>query len=368
MRALDLLHRWAGGLIGLVLAVLGLSGALLVYRDAWLRLTLPHAADAYHTDPAVIASTVQRLFDGEGAPRSIVLASHEIGVHRLSYGEGEGAYADQAGNIIARWSSTWERPEIWLFDLHHHLLSGDVGETITGIAALIGLGFVITGIILWWRTRKTFEFRLWPKRMSRPAIVRHHRDLGVVLSPLLFLSMLTGAVIVFRPVANLLLSPFSSPAEMEAARRPPEAKGGALALKGSDWVAVIGAAQARFPDAELRVVSLPRKPGELVTVRLRQPAEWIPNGRSLVWFDPADGRLIEARDALTLPSGAQIFNLAYPIHAGKVGGLLWQLVMTASGLTLAMLGGFAVFTFWGSRGQQRKRRGSVSTKASPSRG
>ena len=45
MPTLRLLHRWAGGLIGLFLAVLGLSGALLVHKDAYLRAVLPHAAD-----------------------------------------------------------------------------------------------------------------------------------------------------------------------------------------------------------------------------------------------------------------------------------------------------------------------------------
>lgn len=63
--------------------------------------------------------------------------------------------------------------------------------------------FVVTGLILWWRPRRTFEWRLWPARMSRPAIVRHHRDLGVVVAPLLLLSLVTGAVLVFRPMTLL---------------------------------------------------------------------------------------------------------------------------------------------------------------------
>ena len=44
MKLLDLLHRWTGGLIGLVLLVLGLSGTVLIHRDAWVML--PHADDA----------------------------------------------------------------------------------------------------------------------------------------------------------------------------------------------------------------------------------------------------------------------------------------------------------------------------------
>jgi len=43
---------------------------------------------------------------------------------------------------------------------------------------------------------------------------------------------------------------------------------------------------------------------------------------------------------------AQAFNKAYPLHAAKVGGLGYRIVMTLSGLTMAMLGSFAVWTFW----------------------
>jgi uncharacterized iron-regulated membrane protein len=129
-----------------------------------------------------------------------------------------GAYADQAGNIVTRWQSQWERPELWIFDLHHHLFSGDVGETIIGVAGLAAILFVVTGAILWWRTRRTFKFRLWPKRLSRPAIVMQHRDLGIVVAPLLLLSAVTGTMMIFKPFAAIVVRPSRRPAG--AARTP----------------------------------------------------------------------------------------------------------------------------------------------------
>jgi hypothetical protein len=183
LNTLDLLHRWTGGLIGLVLALLGLTGALLVHKDAWVML--PHARDAQVTDANAVAATVEGIMaDPATRPESIIFASENFGLHRLSYKGGAGAYVDQAGHVVTRWHSQWQRPELWLFDFHHHLLSGDNGEIVVGIAGVCGLFFVASVAVLWWRTRKTLEFRLWPKRMSRPAIVRHHRDLGIVVAPL----------------------------------------------------------------------------------------------------------------------------------------------------------------------------------------
>ena len=113
----------------------------------------------------------------------------------------------QSGDIVTRWASQWERPELWIFDFHHHLFAGDNGEWVIGVAGLCGLFFVISGVILWWRTRKTFQFRLWPKRMSRPSIVWQHRDLGIIVAPLLLISIVTGTMMIFRPFALGVVEP-----------------------------------------------------------------------------------------------------------------------------------------------------------------
>lgn len=254
-------------------------------------------------------------------------------------------YGESLRGRSPRWDSKWDRVELWLFDLHHYLLAGQTGSTVAGVLALIGIGFVATGTILWWPLRKTFRFRSWPARMSRPAIVRQHRDLGIVIAPLLFLSLLTGAMMTLRPVAMLLLSPWSSPAAMETASAKPDAKSGPLADR-PDWLSMLTQARRLFPTAEFRLLALPGKPGDLISLRMKQPQEWLPNGRTMLWFAPEDGRLVEARDALTLPTGLRINNSIYPLHAAKVGGLPYRLVMTASGLSLATLGSLSVWAFW----------------------
>lgn len=353
MTVIDLLHRWTGGLIGLLLALMGLSGAILVHKDAWV--VLPHADDAQVQDVVTVAAAVERLTEDSAArPESILFASKSFGLHRVRFDKETGAYADQAGTIVTRWDSKWDRTELWLFDLHHYLLAGETGEIVAGVLALIGLGFVVTGIILWWRLRKTFAFRLWPARMSRPAIVRQHRDLGIVISPLLLLSMTTGAMLTLRPVATTLLSPWSPPQAIEAGLAKPKVKGGPLA-EHPDWTAMLTEARRRFPTAEFRSLGLPRKPGDLISLRMKQPEEWLPNGRTTLWFAPENGRLIEARNALTMPTGLKMFNALYPLHAAKIGGLPYRIVMTASGLGLAMLGSLSVWTFWFKRPRQRRR-------------
>lgn len=360
MRLIDLAHRWLGGLVGLILVVMGLSGAVLAHKDAWIGL--PGAREAAQQSTEAVAARVERLMaDPAGRPRSIVFAGRGFGLDKLSFKGEAGAYADQTGAVVARWDDKWTRPEVWIFDLHHHLFAGDQGEMVAGVAALIGLGFVATGLILWWPLRRSFEPRLWPRKFARFQILRHHRDLGVVMAPVLALLLFTGAVMVFRPVAGLVLGPGIS-AEVQKSLKAPKLPEAELAAR-PDWAGMVREARRLYPDAELRILSLPRKPGDAISLRLRQPAEWLPNGRTVVWFAPDTGKAVGTRDALKLPGRVQAYNAIYPLHAGKVGGLAWRLAVTAGGLTLAILGGFTTWTFWFRRKARPRRSTGLAAPA-----
>lgn len=351
---IDTLHRWTGGLLGLLLATLGLSGTLLLWQDRWLAVPqTPGALDAVGI--ARLAERAQAL----GAT-SLTLPSVEVGAARIAIGRGAGAWLSPQGDVLARWNNVWQRPETFLFDLHHHLLAGREGETVAAIMGLVGLGFIVTGLILWWPTRRTFRLRALPARGTRPAILRHHRDLGAVVALPLAVSMLTGALIVLKPVSALLVDPLSPAAEVKAWDAKPEARGGPLPAR-PDWPAMLAAAGARFPDATPRVISLPKKPGDLVQLRLRQPAEWHDKGRTTLWFDPATARLVDARDAVAAPLAIRVRNALYPIHASKVGGLAWLLVQTVAGLALTLMGTLTMWSFWGLR--RRPQRASMVAAA-----
>lgn len=112
-----------------------------------------------------------------------------------------------------------------------------------------------------------------------------------------------------------------------------------------------------FRDPEPRILSFPTQPGGLISLRMRRAAEWLPNGRTQVWLDPADGRILQTRDALALPLGLRIANAQSPIHAAKVGGLAYRLSVTVAGAALTLLGSLTVFTFWsGPSGLPKRRR------------
>lgn len=356
-----LIHRWTGAFIGLLLAVLGLSGTLLLFKDPWLRATVPHAAEARVADATAITAIERLMADPASRPTGVIFPTDSLGVFRLTLPDAAGAYADQSGAIVTHWSSKWERVELWMFDLHHHLWMGEPGDTIGGVLALIGIGFTVTGLLLWWRARRSFAFRLLPEGMSRSQIVRHHRDLGMLTSPLLIVTLLTGAMLTLRPVADFLLWPMSPPGTIAESLAAPKAKGGAMPTS-FDWRATLEEVKRRYPQAELRGISVPAAgKGGLIRIRARQPHEWLPNGRTLFWVDPADGRFVDVVDARSLPLAARAFNIVYPLHAATVGGYIYMSAMAIAGLVLTLLGTLAVYGFWRHRSKLEAPTGSTAS-------
>lgn len=349
MRILSLLHRWIGAVGGVLLAVLGFTGTLLVWRN---ELTfVAHAGDPVRIDPAELGRVATALANGARPVDRITFAGDGLGVHQAIFTDGGGAYLSQSGETVARWSASWQRPELWVFDLHHRLLAGDVGEAITGVAGLVGLLFVVTGVILWWRLRGRFRLRLWPATMKPGAIVHHHRDMGVVTAPLLIVSLVTGVLMVFPALGGSLLA--------EPRPHPPKVASARVGTAGPNLTRLFVEAAAMFPGAEPRRLQWPRKAGTPLVLRLRQSFEWTPNGRTFVYADPITLAVIGHADPAAAGAAASIREKLYPVHAAKTGGFLWKLAMSASGIALALLGSLAVYGFWRTRwnvGQAKRRK------------
>lgn len=330
------LHAWAGALLALILVVLGLSGALLVLREDWVKLTVPEARAVVTASPAVLGAAAEAV-EAKGTPRSMMFAGPRLGVHRLTYAKDGMAYAAADGAVLARWTDT-ERAEQWVFQLHHRLLAGESGERVVGVAGLAGAVLCLTGVIVWFPAWRSFAGKVWPRSATRRDLVASHRDLGVLMAVPVFVLCLTGGMIVFNDTSKGLLTGLA-PGGIEAGK-PPQAGVGDI-----DWPMALAGAQAAFPHATLRLASWPSAPGAPAVIRMKQPDEWHPNGRTLVYIDPATSKVVGAVDAQAFGPGARLQNALYPIHAASAGGRVYELVVFLAGVALAALGGLGLWSF-----------------------
>mgnify|MGYP002842841319 CR=1 FL=1 len=162
----------------------------------------------------------------------------------------------------------------------------------------------------------------------------HHLLLKLrsVLVPLLIVAAATGTLMIFPAVSAFLLSPFG-----EAHQKPALSTELAPVGPATDWQSVMRNAQGAFPSAAPRRLMLPSKPGEPIAIRFRQDFEWTPNGRSYVWIAPDSAAVVGTDDPAKAGAVSAISETFYPIHAAKVGGIVWRLAMTFAGLALHIM-------------------------------
>lgn len=347
MGAIRTLHAWAGTALAVLAVVFGLTGSVLVFEDDWIRATVPAARAEVNLDPARLGAALDRLELAEPGLTSVVLPGGAVGAHRL-YLTGEGfGYADADGVVVDRWQGA-ARAETWIFDLHHELLAGHTGRLVVGSAGLAVALLLLTGLIVWIPAWRATGWRVWPRSSARRELIGSHRNLGLVFALPLLVFSLTGAAIVFHGTTQSLLG---------GAPKPPTP---AVGHGDVDWTRALASAQARFPQATLRMAGWPSAPGKPVTIRLRQPSEWHPNGRTSVTVDPATSQVVATSDANALPAGIRAYNAFYPLHASSVGGWVYDGVTVLSGLAMAGLGGVGGWAFL-AKPRNRSRR-SVSTR------
>lgn len=347
--ALKTLHLWLGLTLGLLLALVTLSGSVLVFED-------PLFEGAHHdlvARPLPDLATQGRALDallhspeGKGL-RTVAAPSAELPVWDGQARNGDHYYFDattgapllhrpQSGDVL-----------LMLKEWHTKLLTGDIGETVLGIVSITGLFMLFSGVWLYWPGRQRALRHLKPH--TQPPVLRwasFHRFVGVAALPLLIVALGTGVTMAYRgAVRDGLAAAFHEPARPKPPKLP--------VAKTIDWPAILAAAQAVAPDAALTRLTLPAKDNGTLVMRIRRVGEWNPIGRSSVWIDPATATVVGGEDATRLGPGGRLANTLFPIHSAAVGGLAWRIVACITGL----LPGFLLvtgFLFWRVRRNARR--------------
>lgn len=343
------LHLWLGLIVGLVFAVVSLTGTVLAFQSEllmashpqWSRDGLP-SLDRQGQALARIAAVAETR-----GIRSIDLPSARLPVWQAHAGKGERHYFDAATGEPLLVRRTDNDALLWLRDLHTHLLAGETGEEALGVIGIVALFLLLSGLYLWWpRWSSLLASLRWYASPPTRRWLSWHRSSGALLLPLLLVLTATGVAMVYsQPVrAALRWALYDGPEVVPPLPLPPRAD-------SIDWHAVLRAAEGRLPGGELRRVGMPRANDALVVIRARAAGEWHPNGRSMIWVDPYRARVVQVHDATKQDAGARISEAMYPLHGGFVGGRAWQWAVALSGLVPAFLFASGLM-FWLSR---RKR-------------
>ena len=338
-------HGWAGALFTLYLLVISLSGTLLLWKQAYLWLAIPEARADFEPTPealASIAADIEARF-GNRDILQIQFPTEQLALTKVIFPEAHYAYIASNGTIIDEWVLN-ERWEEWLYDLHHRLLLGDQGLSLTGSAGLVLLSLVVLGLIAFWPLRRGFGRGLWPKSMARPYSLKAHRNIAILVALPFLLSLITGIVLAFPGWVEERLRPVRSTQEYSDAMIV-----GIDDVSGAgtgDWLPAMQRALAGFPGGTIRTATVPNGFDTYRVLGIQQDVDWHPLGTSQVYIDAPEGYMDVRIDATALPRIERAFNAAYPLHTGRLN-LPYRLLLTASGFGLVFASAFGLLGFLG---------------------
>ena len=378
-RLLFQFHMWIGLILGLLLALLGLSGSVLVYDDTIADFLAPVPQATAKGEVLSLDKIVDAARGVAGQDAMQILLPRESGeaisVRVTQARQGEGARGGESrdarraaggaappaaegpraaatqvfldpvsGAVLG--SRKAQLPPLLMFahQLHGNFLMGRDGRTFVGWLGVAMLILGATGLILWWPKRGQWKYAFFVRRTATG--LRFHRELHAATGIWIFVVFMavsfSGVVLAFpdlqnggaRPAFNLREGPEIAPGEGQ--RLGPDA---ALAL-----------AKKALPDARPTGITIPSRPDRTIVISmLAHDAVG-----AQVYVDPWRGEVVGQRD----PS-ASVLAWQRPVHQGVGLGPVWRVLVFLSGFVPSLFIVTGVI-MWAKK---RKRRLPMATLA-----
>ncbi|MBN8430610.1 PepSY domain-containing protein [Microbulbifer salipaludis] len=378
-KTLFTLHKYAGLTLGLLLALIGLTGSLLVFDHALDETLTPQTVSftpsADRASYAEVFAAAQAAVPGNPTPTRLMTQRQPGSPHVVRFPTPEGA----PGPIEVAVSPTdaevlavrgWGTPEYtmsWLYRLHYTLLAGKNGKIVVGFMGLLLMVFCITGAVLWWPKKSKTHKRKWKRAF---AISRNgnrfrfyldvHKVFGIYFLPLLLIISFSGVSMVFPTQVETVVG---SLFEMEPRPALPSSGASSGTPIIPDQAAAI--AQAAFPGGALKRIYLPRDESDSYGLSFRATEEvWTNYGASFARVDQYSGEILMSQNATELPLGNKILRWQFPLHNGDALGIVGRWLVLLTGLVPALLFATGVYLWWRKRQlQSRTRRHRAVTPA-----
>jgi vanillate O-demethylase ferredoxin subunit len=337
-------HQVAGLTLGLLWALLGVSGSLLVFRPQIENAQRPAVKPGGASTSLQAAS--DRVLDGRegrrlarwilpqtvGQPWEFVLQVR--GARNLKEAQLVSVYVDPSTGAILGERAHEGGFFAFLRDFHFALFGGVTGLRVNGwLAVALGL-FALPGLALWWPGWGNVRGALW----GQPGgfAWSWHRAGGFWSSAFLLLWSLTGASFAFRePVTDAVLwLTASAPPE-----RPPT-----VILRGIENRVPLDqlwqTAREQVPTARLTVMRYPGAPAQPFAFTAESSG-----GEHTIFLDPY-GKVLRVDRPEARSAGTRLLAAFTPWHTGAWGGVAAQALWALFGLAPAALFATGVTMGW----------------------
>ncbi|WP_339497235.1 sulfite reductase flavoprotein subunit alpha [Pseudomonas canadensis] len=340
------LHWFFGITAGLVLALMGITGAAVSFQDEILRALTPSVLTVEKREAGVLppAELVRKLEATEGQTVAMLFVESESGnAARVFFtpppGERRGQLryfdpytGDYMGDVVGQ--------EVFgfLLQFHRFLVMGDTGRNITGACTLILVFFCLSGMYLRW-PRQVASWRAWLtldwRKKGRAFNWDLHSVFGTWCLLAYLLSALTGLYWSYDWYSQGLTKLLSDAPQNERVRKRGPAPEGPAPVANYDaiWSSIYSNAGPGLSAYNIRMPAVAGQPATVYYLLDDSPHDRALNQINL---DPATGEVKSHDRYASKTFGSQLLTSVYALHTGSYFGLAGRIILTLSSVLMPL--------------------------------
>ncbi len=345
------LHSWSGVLLGLFIYVVAFTGIIALFGDELGPWENPAQRLAIPEKPFAIDETFQNFAKATQEKGELQFVRIDFPHEKAPYYGGLAGYNNASNQRIVverKWHPTTgellpkrgDGLSHWLLDIHRKLmLPTTLGRTLVGIAGIVMLVLIVTGIFIHGKIIKGF-FTLRLDRSTRLKWQDSHKVLGIIGLPFSIMISFTGAFLGVIAILSPLVAVIAFQGDTEALiakviGEPLEASGESAVMLSVDKIHAM-----QHPDSDkvpTRVI-ITNYGDKNAHYRVIYPAIKELNSSDQVELNGVDGSVIDTGVTNTKTTAAnRVINAITPLHYATYGDIWLKWVYALLGLFLALL-------------------------------
>ena len=363
------IHRWIGIIVGLPIALIGLSGSLILFAP--LMLAMQHGdllersgpASKQTTSPSSWVAAVRAVNTSKleiiavSAPNSSPIAADTALVightHEGADGDKHRVFSVNPDTGKVQGYYDFEASYAYIpVGIHTSLLIPMIGLDVVAVIGVILLISSATGIYLWWPRPKSWKaalrFSLSAKSLARWFSL--HNFIGLYSAIAIFIVSATGVWMLkpewVEPAIETVTSLRSAPSASLMATN-----GSCATATAAEAALDLAMAQ---PKARLAYLLSPEEDRKFFEVNLSKPGHWnARDGNTTIYVDPNCAKIVSIIDGDKLSAGETAKRASVPMHSGLMFGTIGEILVFFSGLALPILYVSGLILWWRRRKRAR---------------
>lgn len=366
-KLISAIHFWVGISAGLIVSIVGLTGAIYVFAPEFLAAPVNAKITVRPGQRPITPYAIALAAEQKYGRRLVSFQNqrraeryYSIGLIRPELKIAIDPYTGKELEVIKPNSGFW----YWVLEIHTTLTMGEFGSYVTGICSML-LAFVLisSGLYLWWpRSKASLKQRFKLKR--KVSFKRRNYELhsigGFYLHLFIGLLAFSGACFTFQQLGPAMInfvtgcgSNRSTVHEMK-----PHQSAAAVPILFSQ---VLQQSNSIFPEYHLMHVYF-SEDQESPVILTKTNHQWISSGRYIrtyTYLDRYTGKILYQEDPRNGDVGERLTDYyKRQIHYGEIGGWTTRIIACLTGLTLPGLY-ISGIIIW----QGRKKKKKVHTRS-----